>query len=266
MTTPGLDELLADLVAEERQLDELVASLPAPAWETPTPAEGWAIRDQVGHLAAGEELAALAAERPDAFAAELERLISDLASTEDAMLRLGREVAPAELLERWRVGRVRTIDALDGRSSRDRIPWVTGDMSVASFVTARLMETFAHGQDVRDSLGDVRAADARLRHVAHLGMQTRAFSYRIRGLPEPTVDVAVALDAAGERFTWGPADAAERVRGSLLDFCLVVTRRRNVADTNLVVEGSAAREWMSIAQAYAGPPTPGRPAGMFPPR
>ena len=38
-----------------------------------------------------------------------------------------------------------------------------------------------------------------------------------------------------------------------------MTQRRNLADTSLVVEGVAAEDWMSIAQAFAGPPGPGRP-------
>ncbi len=47
------------------------------------------------------------------------------------------------------------------------------------------------------------------------------------------------------------------VRGPLVDFCLVVTQRRRVADTDLVVTGDAATGWMARAQAFAGPPTDG---------
>jgi hypothetical protein len=49
----------------------------------------------------------------------------------------------------------------------------------------------------------------------------------------------------------------------LLDFCLVVTQRRHVADTALDVEGPAAVEWISIAQAFAGAPGAGRQPGQF---
>jgi len=49
------------------------------------------------------------------------------------------------------------------------------------------------------------------------------------------------------------------VVGSALDFCLVVTRRRHFLDTSLDVRGPAARDWMGIAQAFAGAASPGRP-------
>ena len=80
----------------------------------------------------------------------------------------------------------------------------------------------------------------------------------------PERDVRVELAAPdGSTWTWGPEDAADVVRGDALDFCLVVTQRRHPADTALVVEGPAAEEWMGIAQAFAGPPGPGRQPGQF---
>jgi uncharacterized protein (TIGR03084 family) len=126
------------------------------------------------------------------------------------------------------------------------------------------METFAHGQDVADTLGVTREPTARLRHVADIGVRTFAFAFQLRGRPVPAAQVRVELVAPdGSSWTWGPAEAVDVVRGSALDFCLVVTQRRNVADTHLSVRGSVATEWIQIAQAYAGRPSDGRPAGMF---
>ena len=48
-----------------------------------------------------------------------------------------------------------------------------------------------------------------------------------------------------------------------MDFCLLVTQRRHVADTALVPEGDIATEWLTIAQAFAGPPGAGRQPGQF---
>jgi uncharacterized protein (TIGR03084 family) len=136
-------------------------------------------------------------------------------------------------------------------------------MSTMSFVTARLMETWAHGQDIADALEMPRTATSRLRHIAHLGVRTRSNSYVVRGLAGPVTPVTVALTGpAGESWVWEESESpGDRIQGSALDFCLVVTQRRNVADTGLVVEGSTASQWMSIAQAFAGPPGPGRPSG-----
>ena len=141
-----------------------------------------------------------------------------------------------------------------------RIPWVVGEMSVTSFATARLMETWAHGQDIYDGLGRTRRPTARLRHVAHLGVSTRGFSYRNRGLGLPATVVRVELEApGGDRWTWGDQELKDVVAGPAEDFCLVVTQRRHLDDTALTVRGPLAAEWMSIAQAFAGPPTEGRP-------
>jgi len=63
----------------------------------------------------------------------------------------------------------------------------------------------------------------------------------------------------GALWTWGPAEAGGRVTGSALDFCLLVTQRRHRDDLAMAIEGPAATEWMAIAQAFAGPPGPGRP-------
>jgi uncharacterized protein (TIGR03084 family) len=133
-------------------------------------------------------------------------------------------------------------------------------MSAASSVTARLMETWAHGQDVFDAVGLVRRPTARLRHVAHLGVATRGWSFRLRGLPVPGTPVRVELTGPdGDLWTWGPEDAADRVSGPAEDFCLLVVQRRHRSATALVVTGPVADQWLDVAQAYAGDPGPGRP-------
>ena len=248
--------LLDDLEAEYESFDHLVGRLDDDAWDTPTPAKGWAIRDQVHHLAAGEELAALAAGDADRFAGRLEVLMQDLAATERSFQDEAAATSPAEILARWRRERTRTLEALRAHDGRERISWVVGPISVASFATARLMETWAHGQDVADALGVHRPATPRLRHVAHLGVSTRGFSYVNRGMSPPDNEVRVELTGPdGEEWTWGPADAPDKVAGRAEEFCLVVVQRRHVDDTGLRAEGPHAAEWLAIAQCFAGPPT-----------
>jgi uncharacterized protein (TIGR03084 family) len=130
-------------------------------------------------------------------------------------------------------------------------------MSVLSMVTARLMETWAHGQDVADALGVSRASSDRLRHVAGLAVRARGQGYAVRGLAVPELPVRVELSGPrGESWTFGPDDAASTVRGPAEDLCLVLTRRRHVDDSALECRGDAAREWMEIGQVFAGPPGP----------
>jgi uncharacterized protein (TIGR03084 family) len=137
-------------------------------------------------------------------------------------------------------------------------------MSAVSSITARIMETWAHGQDVADALDVERVPTDRLRHVAFIGARALPNSYQARGLSVPTTPVVVELQApSGETWTFGPEDATDRVRGPALDFCLAVTQRRHLHDLDLDLDGAVAREWLSIAQAFAGPPGPGRKPGQF---
>jgi uncharacterized protein (TIGR03084 family) len=260
-----LPSLVQDLEAEYDVLDDFVAALSPADWDRDTPAVGFNIRDQIHHLALGEELAALAATDPDGFAARRAALLADPGIRRAASAQ-AKETAPAALLAAWRRERAATLDALGHHRGPDRLPWVAGDMSAASFATARLMETWAHGQDVFDAFGQTRSATPRLRHIAQLGVSTRRFSYRNRGLEVPTQEVRVELQGPqDDSWVWGPPDTADSVRGPAEDFCLVVTQRRHVDDTRLDIDGPLAGEWMSIAQAFAGPPTAVRPAGQFRP-
>lgn len=257
---PAAGEVAADLMEEQAALDELVAGLADREWGTATPAAGWTIHDQIAHLALGEELAAVAASNSSAFFERLAAAAADFTGYEERMVARGRALAPAAVLDWWRRARAETIAAVGVVDPESRIPWIGPPMKARTFLTARLMETFAHGQDVRDALGLPTVPSRRLRHIAHLGVATRGFSYTNRGLVPPTAPVRVELlGPGGEAWLWGPEEAADRISGPALDFCLVVTQRRNVADTRLAVEGAAAAEWMGIAQAFGGPPTDGRP-------
>jgi uncharacterized protein (TIGR03084 family) len=248
--------LLDDLAAEYAELDQLLDRLDDDAWDTPTPAARFAVRDQVFHLAFSEELAALALTDEAAFGARLQQLLDALDALEADSYVEARAASPRELLASWRTQRERTLAGLRDLPRDARVAWITGPMRGASFATARLMETWAHGQDVFDGLGRLRSATDRLRHVADLGVRTRAFAYRNRGLQPPGTDVFVQLQSpSGETWTWGDGTAADRVSGSALDFCFVVTQRRARTETSLEADGPHAEEWLAIAQAFAGPPT-----------
>jgi uncharacterized protein (TIGR03084 family) len=254
-----LGDLLVDLDAEHLDLDGLVGSLDEAAWDRATPSVGWLVRDQVSHLAFFDDAALLAMEDPAAFAAMVDAAMAAGDPMEEH-LRRGRALTGAELLAWWRASRAAMVAAARALPDGARVPWFGPPMGALSFVSARLMETWAHGQDVAYALEAPRIPTARLRHVAHLGVRTRAFSYVVRGLDAPSTPVRVALNGPSDELWEWDDQAEESVRGSALEFCLVVTQRRNVADTDLVVEGDGATEWMSIAQAFAGPPGPGRPA------
>jgi len=264
MAAPDLASLCDDLAAEHADLDVLVAPLSASQWDTMTPAEGWAVRDQIHHLGWFDLNGVLAIDDPTAFTASMEKMVGDFDGFEAQLAAEARGMAAADLLAWWRAGRAQILDVMRRADPALRVPWYGPPMSLASFATARLMETWAHGQDVADALGATRTPTVRLRHIAHIGVRTRGFAYGLRGLPVPETDVRVELDAPdGSTWTWGSDDAADRVSGPALDFCLVVTQRRHVADTAVKADGALAQEWLGIAQAFAGSPGAGRQPGQF---
>ena len=259
-----LDALIADLADEQAALGAVLDALTDGVWERPTHAPGWAVRDQVAHLASFDGSAALAIRDAEAFriAARAEQRPPD---AQPAYIAHGRTLAPAELLGWWRTASAELVSAARTLAPDARLPWFGPSMSAASFLTARLMETWSHGLDVVDVAGSARPDSDRLRHVALIGVMARPYSYTTRGLTPPEQPVRVELDApSGARWEFGPADAADRVSGPAADFCAVVTQRRHVADTDLIVTGPAAAEWMLLAQAFAGPPGEGRRPGQFP--
>ena len=165
-----------------------------------------------------------------------------------------REMDPATLLAHWRAHRSALADAAATCAEDARIEWYGPSMSAKSFLTARLMEAWAHGQDICDTIGAVREPTDRLRHIAQLGVITRGWTYSNRRLEVPAGEVRVELTApSGAIWTWGPEDAEAGVSGDALDFCLVTAQRRNIADVDLTVEGDIAIDWLAKAQLFAGP-------------
>lgn len=257
MAGPG--PIVADLRAESDDLDALVAPLPAHRWADPTPAPGWTIAHQIGHLLWTDRVALTAVIDEAGFAEVLQAAAADPAGFVDAGAEELAALAPAELLTAWRATRGRLHEALlmvpDGR----KLPWFGPPMSAASMATARLMETWAHGLDVADALGVTRPATERLRSIAHIGVRTRDYAFVVNDLAPPTDPFLVELRGpGGDTWAWGPQDAAQRVTGSAEDFCFLVTQRRSLRALDITAHGPDAQRWVEIAQAFAGPPGPGR--------
>jgi uncharacterized protein (TIGR03084 family) len=254
-----LSHVVDDLRAESDELDALVAALPDDGWAAPTPAAGWTIAHQIGHLLWTDRGALLSVTDEDAFADVVKSALDDPIGFVNAAADELAAVPPAELLADWRATRSRLHDALLTVDEGRKLPWFGPPMSGPSMATARLMETWAHGLDVADALGVTRPATARLRSIAHIGVRTRDFAFVINELAPPSEPFRVELRAPdGSSWTWGPADAPQRVTGSAEDFCFLVTQRRPLRELDITADGDEAARWLPIAQAFAGPPGSGR--------
>ena len=227
------------------------------------------MRDTISHLTFFDEQATLAMQDPAAFEEHKAALITSMGAGEVPDVAIGRSLAGAggtvALLERWRSSRdslITTARRLAAASpdAPPRITWYGPPMSLASFVTARVMETWAHGADVREALGVPleTSVSERLRHVCHIAYGARAFTFAAHGVQDPGDPVAMIVEAPdGRAWRWGPAgdDLPNVISGTALDIALVFTQRRHPSRTGVTAVGPVAQQWLAIAQAFAGPAT-----------
>ena len=241
------DVALPDLVAEGDELDALVSA--HTDWSKPTPAVGWTIAHQIAHLASADANVLLAVRTPEAFDAVLEE--AEASQYADLVAASGAAAPRSALLQQWRAGRIQVAAALREVPLDQGFPWFGSQVTAALMVPLRLMETWAHGQDIVDAVGAARRPTGRLRHVAALGVVGRELSFYAAQLPLPAEPFRVELTGPdGQTWAWGPEDARQRVHGSALDFCLRVTQRRTRAETDLTAVGADAQQWLEIARVF----------------
>ncbi len=262
-----LSTLIDDLGDEVDALGEVVDTCDLEDLEQPTPARGWDVGDTLAHLAYFDAVAALTLEDEPAFVSRRDALVTSHLSSEGAPgespdVSWGRALEDRRaILERWRhesaALHATLVAHLPSLATR-RLEWFGPPMGAATFISARLMEVWAHGLDVRAALGRPldEAVSHRLIHVCHLGVVTRQWSFTVHGRHDPGGPVRVELEAPdGSTWSWGPPTAESSIRGTALDFALVVTQRRHPARTGLRAQGEPARAWLAVAQAFAGPAT-----------
>ncbi|MFE3190046.1 TIGR03084 family metal-binding protein [Nocardia sp. NPDC059240] len=243
------DLAVPDLVAEGDELDALVSA--HDDWTAPTPAAGWTIAHQIAHLAVADANVLIAIRTPGTFATVLKQAEAAGPRAADLDAEEGAAKPRSALLNEWRSGRAELATALRDIPLDQSFPWFGSDLTATLMVPLRLMETWAHGQDIYDTLGVAHPPTARLRHVAALGVAGVGLSFYAAQLPIPTAPFRVELTGPdGAVWVWGPDDAAQRVRGSALDFCLRVTQRRSLADTDLTADGHDAWFWLENARVF----------------
>jgi uncharacterized protein (TIGR03084 family) len=255
-----------DFIEECLTLDAIVSPPGETELATPTLFKSWTIADILGHLHMFNRAATLTATDEGAFRDFITALMAEmkagrsLREIQDAWL---DGLSGRALVDAWRAGCAATARAYANIDPKARLAWAGPDMSARSCITARQMETWAHGQAVFDALGADRVETDRIRNIAHLGVTTYRWSFANRGEDPPGPPPYVRLTApSGVVWEWnapregvGPDDPnGNRVEGPAVDFCRVVTQTRNVADTALHITGAAAARWMAVAQCFAGPP------------
>ncbi|RLA47393.1 MAG: TIGR03084 family protein, partial [Gammaproteobacteria bacterium] len=159
------------------------------------------------------------------------------------------------MLMRWRNQFVEMCDLFAASDPDMRLTWAGPDMGLKMFATARLMETWAHGWEIYDLLGVARKQTDRIRHIATIGAKTYGWTFANRKLEPPGPIPYLNLTApSGQTWEWHAPQEDNQISGRAVEFCQVVTQVRNIEDTGLQVSGEPAKQWMAIAQCFAGPP------------
>lgn len=252
-----------DFLAESEALAEVLAPLTAAEWEQATQFKGWTVNDVIVHLHFWNRAADLSLVDPDGFTALMGEVFPK-------MMQQGmRAVENAEISARgpalfslWR-DQFRDMAARWAEvDPKRRLKWAGPEMSARSSITARQMETWAHGQEIFDLLGVERADADRIANIVVLGVNTFGWSHKVQGLEVPETVPRLRLTApSGAIWEYGDPGSADLIEGPAVDFARVVTQTRNIADTALRVSGPVATQWMATAQCFAGgkeaPPDPG---------
>ena len=117
-------DLLDDHEAEHQDLLRIVKPLAgdAPEWDTPTPAEGWAVRDQISHLAYFDAAAHLAVTEPQKFALMAEAFQAQTGDPMEGHLIRGRSMTGDELMDWWETAHGGMAEAVAGVGGHHPVP------------------------------------------------------------------------------------------------------------------------------------------------
>lgn len=263
MTAAELTPDAAAFLAESATLHALLAPLDAAALTQPTLFKGWSLERIIGHLHFWNHAAHASMTDEAAFSTLLTATMPAIRSGGLGQAEAGwlNGLTGPALISEWFAFAATLATTVSSLDPALRVRWVGPDMSVRSSITARLMESWAHGQAAFDALGAERQNRDSIRGIVVLGYNTYGWTFRNRGLEEPAPKPFLSLTApSGAVWEFGDPDCPQRITGTAEEFCQIVTQVRNIADTQLSVTEGSAQQWLTIAQCFAGPPeTPPAP-------
>src|SRR5689334_8708235 len=260
-----MQTLAREFLEESEALHALVSPLNPVDLDQKTAFKDWTINTVIRHLHIWNMAADFSLKADgsfDAYYAKLSEYVAKGAKLPEFEGNYLDGLKGADLIAAWRKQFGQTAARFALADPAKRVKWAGPDMSVRSLLTARLMETWAHGQEVYDALGAVRRNGDRIRNIVVLGNNTYGWTFKVRSEEAPAPRPHLRLTApSGELWLYNDASEDELVEGLAEEFCQVVTQTRNIADTKLRVVGPNASNWMSKAQCFAGavetPPAPG---------
>ena len=234
-------------------------------YEMPTQFKGWTFNNVIGHLHVWNYAADISLKDGDEwknFANSALQALGNGSSMNEFEQTITKGIQGPELLSMWKEYYTEMTERFAVADPKKRVKWMGPDMSVRSSISARHMETWAHAQELYDSLGLDRINEDRIKNIVIIGNNTFKWCFTVHKKTLPSIRPYLKLiSPSGEIWEYNEFSEEHKIEGLAEEFCQVVTQVRNIQDVNLKLTGSIAEEWMSVAQCFAGgaeqPPKPG---------
>ncbi len=246
------DELIEDFTRLQKEIYTKVESLTEEQWAQPSFAVTWSNLDSLGHLVYFDEVMSLAFENPTAFMRLKDNYSGNEIALMDFHIRRFRQLGAQNTIEAFKLNHDKLKASFKFRDPNSPIKWFGPDMKPETAIISRVMEYWAHSQDIYDALGFRREASKATIYIAELGVKTFKWSFKINNLNEPLGKLFVKLDFSGQTIEIGDNAASNKITGDISEFCLLVTQRRNINDLNLQASGEEAEAFLKITQCFAG--------------
>ena len=234
-------------------------------YEMPTQFKGWTFNNVIGHLHVWNYAADISLKDGDEwknFANSAMQALGSGSSMNEFEQTITKGIKGSELLSMWKEYYTDMTERFAVADPKKRVKWMGPDMSVRSSISARHMETWAHAQELYDSLGLDRINEDRIKNIVIIGNNTFKWCFTVHKKTLPSIKPYLKLiSPSGAIWEYNEPSEEHKIEGLAEEFCQVVTQVRNIKDVNLKLTGSIADEWMSVAQCFAGgaeqPPLPG---------
>ena len=246
-----------DFLDESNAVYDLLSSLSDKEFDQPTQFKGWSFNDVIGHLHVWNYAADISLSDGQDwidFSNKALKALGSGSSMNQFERTITNNVKGKELLEVWKNYFTGMSDRFAIADPKKRVRWMGPDMSVRSSISARHMETWAHAQELYDTLGVMRVNQDRIKNIVIIGNNTFKWCYTVHNRKLPSEAPYLKLTSpSGKSWEFNSQSNDNYITGLAEEFCQVVTQVRNIKDVNLNVFGEVASEWMSIAQCFAGP-------------
>ena len=245
-----------DFQQESESLADALRNLNDVDFKQKTQFKGWTIEDILGHLHMFNVAADLTLEDGAKFKLFFSRIEKEMANGKTLLQSQYpwlNGMSGRILYNSWIEGSSKVAAKYVIADPKTRVKWAGPEMSARSSITARQMETWAHGHEIFDSLGINREEFDRIKNIVFLGVNTFNWSHVVNKQVVPDAMPYLRLTSpTGQLWEFGDRNDKEMISGDAVGFAQVVTQTRSFYDVNLTAIGPVANHWMNIAQCFAG--------------